>query len=443
MKLHISRVKALRIAGLALAFAVLAGPVWAQEQSAFQEHKSEPIRYAITDLGALAGATVRDATHITNRGLISGYASLPNGPWHAVLLHKGLVTDLGTPGLGGQNSVAFGVNERGQASGEAETSIPDPNGEDFCGFKALGLPSLGTTCRAFLWQDGVMTPLPTLGGPNGSGDQINNRGEVVGYAENDRTDATCPAPQLLQFKPVIWKKGQVHELPTFPGDPEGVAFYINDHGQVVGASGSCAPFNPGPQIYLSPAHALLWQEGKVTDLGNLGGTGAFGGIIANAINNRGQIVGNSDLRGDTAFHAFRWTEEERMKDLGTLPGDVNSVAVGIGEKGEIVGLSLDANFNLRAFLWQNGVMTDLNSLVGANPGKLFLQLAHSINTRGEITGFAVTSTGDTHAFLATPIRSEDGSESVASGAQDETGPSTVSRHPGDVLVAVRKRASGK
>ena len=71
-----------------------------------------------------------------------------------------------------------------------------------------------------------MTPLSTLGGSNGQANQINNRGDVVGLAENGTIDPTCPPPsapffEILEFKPVIWEKGKIQELPTFPGDPEG------------------------------------------------------------------------------------------------------------------------------------------------------------------------------------------------------------------------------
>ena len=93
-------------------------------------------------------------------------------------------------------------------------------------------------CLPFLWQHGVMTPLPTLGGNNGQANEVNNRGQVVGLAENTTSDPTCPAPDL-QVKPVVWEKGKVQELPTFPGDLDGFAAAINDNGLAVGASGSC------------------------------------------------------------------------------------------------------------------------------------------------------------------------------------------------------------
>ena len=351
--------------------------------------------YTITDLGTVGGPPGQPY-FITNNGLASGAAAIPDGRMHAVLWYKGQKVDIGALGLGGPNNAASAVNERGQAVGEAQTSVP--NAEDFCGFNAHGLPSSSTACLPFLWQNGLMTKLPTLGGANGVANMVNNRGQVAGYAENKTQDQGCP---VLQFKPVIWENGGIHELRTYPGDPDGAALGINDNGQVVGVSGPCAAFNPNLGLYLLDSHALLWQDGKVTDLGNLGGDGRFGGNHACAINNQGHVVGHSDLTGDTTFHAYLWTRETGMRDLGTLPGDFASLAIGINDRGEVVGGSLDVNFNIRASLWQNGAMTDLNTLIPANSG-LYLLLAESINSSGEIVGFGVTNTGEVHGFLATP-----------------------------------------
>jgi probable HAF family extracellular repeat protein len=90
-----------------------------------------------------------------------------------------------------------------------------------------------------------------------------------------------------------------------------------------------------------------------------------------------------------------------MQDLGTIPGDVASVALGINDSGEVVGISFDPSFNPRAFVRQNGVMTDINTLIPAG-FPLFLLTACSVNSRGEIIGLAVTSTGEAHGYLATP-----------------------------------------
>jgi probable HAF family extracellular repeat protein len=169
----------------------------------------------------------------------------------------------------------------------------------------------------------------------------------------------------------------------------------------VGASGECAPLNPQTGVYILSRHPLLWDKGRTIYLPTLGGTGAFGpGNVANQINNRGQVAGVSDLPGDKTYHAFLWAENTRILDLKTLPGDSASAALGINDSGEVVGVSLDADSNPRAFLWRSGRMIDLNELAPDSP--LNLLIAHSINSRGEITGFGIDSTGDVHAFSAIP-----------------------------------------
>ncbi len=95
-----------------------------------------------------------------------------------------------------------------------------------------------------------------------------------------------------------------------------------------------------------------------------------------------------------------------MQDLRTIPGDIGSVALGINEKSEVVGLSFDPTGSPRAFLRYNGQMTDLNTLiVGDSP---FL----SLTGRGEIVGFGSASSFEVHAFLATPVGIKDASEAA-------------------------------
>src|ERR1700687_632017 len=94
-------------------------------------------RYTVTDLGPVGGSP-GSPYFITNNGLAGGAAASANGSMHLALWYKGGKLNNGTPGLGGPNSAGFGVNERGQTVGPAQTSVP--NGEDFCGFNAYGLP---------------------------------------------------------------------------------------------------------------------------------------------------------------------------------------------------------------------------------------------------------------------------------------------------------------
>jgi len=377
-------------------FAALAAPVRlaAQEQ---QQHDAQA-QYTVTRLGTLGG-TVSGASSINNRGWITGFSNLTgDATQHATLWLNGSPLDLGT--LGGPNSsVSWPVkNERGQIVGIAETSAKDPLGERWS-CAAFFPTATGHTCLGFVWQNGVMTALPTLGGNNGYATGANNRGQVVGWAENTNHDPTCVAPQVLQFRAVLWgpKDGQIQELSPLPGDTTSAATAINDKGQVVGISGIC----DRAVGRFSAAHAVLWQNGTVTDIGNLGGV-AWN--TPAAINNQGQVAGFSDLPGDQSgapnFHAFLWTKSGGIQDLGTLPGDVFSLAFGINDRGQVVGQSIGAGGS-RAFLWQDGVMTDLNTLVP--PGSLQLVYANDINSAGEIAGGAFDpSTGASPAFLASP-----------------------------------------
>jgi probable HAF family extracellular repeat protein len=136
--------------------------------------------------------------------------------------------------------------------------------------------------------------------------------------------------------------------------------------------------------------------------------------IAFAINNAGQIAGTSDLTGDTKpgatpiTHAILWQKnlqkgEYAAIDLGTLPGDVMSFANDINAQDQVVGVSCDANFNCRAFLWENGVMMDLNRLIPAG-SRLYLTGAGGINDFGEIAGTAYdpSNSNYTPAYLAIP-----------------------------------------
>jgi probable HAF family extracellular repeat protein len=373
------------------------------------QEKSQ-VRYKVIELGTLGG-TYSQTFFVTSKGVTSGEASLANGNWHAILYQGAFKRDLGT--LGGLNSSAFGSpNAIGQVVGQAETSHSDPNGEDFCGFYASGAPLSGKTCRGFLWQDGRMRQLSTLGGYNGAASAINNQGEVAGNAETATTDSTCPPYdpakgqyQVLQDKPVVWKNGHIEELPTYVGDPDGYAIAINDHGQVAGGSGTCSTNDPVIGLYFSPVHALLWDHGNVINLGSLGGN--FGNQ-AHGMNNRGQVVGASDLAGDAVFHGFVWSQSTGMQDIPPLPGDNYSVALAINDPGVVTGVSLDATFTiLRAFVVVNGLPTDLNSLISAD-SPLKLQTACGINARGEITGLAVDkSTGQYRGYLLIPVADPD------------------------------------
>src|ERR1700733_6294723 len=367
--------------------------------------------YTLTDLGP-AGNPFSQAGYVTNSGVVTGAYTAPDGTQHAAVWQGGRVFDIATPGLGGPNSGAGGLNDLGQIVIQGETSAKDPNNENFCGYGD------GLVCLPYVWQFGTITPLPTLGGNNGSWAQINNRGEVAGFVENGTRDPKCPGtpavngtgPQVLDYEAVIWGPGPgaIRELKPLPGDTVGAALWLNDKGEAVGTSGLCANVVL-PPIAFGP-HAVLWEaDGTPTDLGNLGGTenpAILGrGSIALGINNRTQVVGTSSLAGNKANHAFLWTKQTGIQDLGVLQGDVSSAATSMNDRAQVVGQSYGDGGpmmgNPRAFLWENGVMTDLKTLLPAN-SPLYLLIGFSINSRGEIAGFGVTNDGEIHAYLASP-----------------------------------------
>ena len=401
---------------LSLALAGCAGGLTAIEHPESAQARVQNTRYTIRDLGVVGANPSQPGQPlvVSNSGWIGGAAGV-GAAEHAVLWYMGNMIDIGNPGLGG-NSMGYGVNESGMAAGEAETTAAGlSTTEDFCGFQALGFSSSPTPCVPFVWTGTRMLPLQTLGGVNGVANEINSSGMIAGYAENTTLDPGCSAPQKYEFKPVVWSHtGAIQQLPT-GNNAEGVAFSINDSGQVVGASGDCAPFNPLWLFNLVPAHALLWNGGVPTDLGNLGG--AFNNL-AHHINNLGQVVGGSDLAGDQTSHAFLWTPETKIQDLGTIndavDDDTFSFGLGINDAGQIVGVSASADFSVvRAFIRQSGTLIDLNTLVtGSNA--LYLISACSINSKGEIIGIALDpNTGETHGYLATPAPGAAASESIA------------------------------
>ncbi len=367
-------------------------------------------QYAVIDLGTLGG-TFSLAYAINDRGQIDGFSTLPGDTVeHSFLYQSGNILDLGT--LGGPNSMSFsGLNNVTQVGGASDTSTSDPNGEDFCAF--------GThlVCLGFVWQNEVLTPLGALGGNNSQVAQVNASGRVAGYAETANRDPNCVAPQVLQFKPAIWTGGHPQALPLFPGDQDGAAFWMNNSGDAVGASGACGAYDGRYGVALVPRHALLWHHGGPVYLGTLGGQVNNAGF---AINDAGQVVGASDIVGDQYQHAFFW-QNGSMTDMGALPGDVVSAAVAVNNRGQATGVSSDSGGNIRGFLWQNGTMSDLNDLIAPN-SPLYLLHGFGINNAGEIVGFAlVLSTGEVHGFLAVPIHGRTGSL----GGSDAFGKSNV------------------
>jgi probable HAF family extracellular repeat protein len=367
--------------------------------------QSKSPKYYVFNLGAPLGGNP-EPVGINDLGWISGGANLTGNNVVNAELWMGAPLSLGT--LGGPNGNISWPNHstKGEIVGISETAEANPFGESWSCFAFFpSATPTGDVCLGFAWRDGVMTPLPPLqGGYNSYAAGVNNRGQVVGWAEDGVHDPTCnnapPAKQFLQFEAVIWgpELTEITQLSPYSGDPNSAATAINDLGQVVGISGLCSNAVGGA----SAKHALLWEEGKPTDLGNIGGK-AWN--TPTSLNNRGEIVGFANTTGDenAALNptAFRWTKEiGKMEKLPRLGDDTTSAAYDINEKGQIVGVSNGPTLP-RAFLYDNGMVMDLNALVvGDTP--LYLLLAQGINDRGEIVGTALDSTGQQVGFLAVP-----------------------------------------
>jgi probable HAF family extracellular repeat protein len=284
-----------------------------------------------------------------------------------------------------------------------------------------------------------MTPLSTLGGNNSEALWLNNRGQVVGFAENRHEEANCATPgQRLRFEAVIWQpNGVIRKLHPLHVDTVGFAWGINDNGEAVGTSGLCSNTSI-PPAFVSGPHAVRWdKEGSphlIPGLGHINN-------IATSINNRGEVAGTSQL-SDGTFRSFLWTRETGTHDIGSLPGSVQTVVPcchTMNDRGEITGFAIDAKGNMRAFFWKNKVMVDLNTLIPKN-SPLYLLASESINARGQIAGWGVNTKGDVHAFLATPCGRDDGDRTDEDvrwcrdeGTDTSAGPDMSTQRPSAVL----------
>jgi probable HAF family extracellular repeat protein len=387
--------------------AALAGTATAAE--APQRHDAQ--RYTITILGSLGGTNSR-ANSIDDLGIVGGYSKVAgNAVRHATLWStRATQLPIDLSSLGGaafNSSIAWPVkNNVGLISGISETGDVNPLGETWsCGFF---FATSGKVCYGFVMsvfdQNRTLHPLkPLQGGINSYATGTNDWGTTVGWAENGVHDTTCASDsdQVLQFKPVTWSLGQDRprrQLPLVSGDTSGAATAINDRDQIVGISGTCDQA-VGRK---TATHAVLWEHGGVSDLGNLGGN-AWN--TPTAISETGDIVGfagtdPADTDGNFT-HAFLKRRGHTMQDLGVLPGDISSTATGINLFGQVVGYSNDAAGHTRAVVWQNGVPVDLASLAPDFNGSLVL--ANDINDFGVIAGRGLDASGTIVAFLATPV----------------------------------------
>ncbi len=254
---------------------------------------------------------------------------------------------------------------------------------------------------AVLWKDGKIVNLGTLGGNQSGAGAVNSGGQVAGAALNLTTDPFPNRPPYLDYfffgngtesHAVLWRDGTMQDLGTL-GGPDSAAFFVNENGQVAGASD--VDFNVNPGTGGPTVHPFLWENGKMLDLVAGAPSGMFGGTfgIAAWLNERGQVLGTMNLTGDTTWHSFIW-DKGVVTDLGTL-GGINTTGQWLTNAGHVSGKS-DVTAICTAcapdnqkqlhhpFVWKNGVMTDLGLLHDDTAGN-----ADSVNARDQAVGVTV------------------------------------------------------
>jgi probable HAF family extracellular repeat protein len=435
--------------------------------SSAQEHNAKQPHYSVKDLGTFGGPdsfffSAPVVQSVSNRGTVAGGADTglpdpyppsffsPDGHiLHAFKWKNGILTDLGTL-PGGYSSTGFWVNDRGLIMGLSQNGLIDP---------ITGLPE----AIAVLWEkDGEIIDLGTLGGSFSFGNAMNNRGQVVGLALNTVPDQYSMVGLGTETHAFIWQNGHMEDLGTL-GGPDSWAAAVNERGQVAGWAFTNS--TPNPVTNIPTQDPFLWQDGTMIDLGTLGGTE---GVVASftesggrAINNRGQVVGTSNLAGDLTHHPFLWNQGS-LTDLGTLGGD-NGEASFINDAGAVVGWAdVPGSQSHHAFLWERGVMTDLGVLagqpcsraidvnskgqtivdtgicgVGGGPGALWengtlydlntlippdsgvtVGDVNFINDRGEIAVTGILPNGDQHDLLLIPVGNTDDDANSGAVAPD-------------------------
>jgi probable HAF family extracellular repeat protein len=385
------------IAGLALLLASLAlpGRLAAQDK---QDHNRRNHHYKFIDLGTFGGPTSINqiGAALNNEGTVIGIADT-NNPDPFYPNFNPLFEEAADPYIfrafesnngefvaldslpGGYSAFPSGISKNGLIAGQAINGALDP---------ITGWPEE----TAVFWQHGKITNLGTLGGYESGAGTVNSRGQVTGFAGNAISDPYSLFGLGTQTRAFLWDKRKgMQDIGTL-GGPDAVSPFINEHGEIAGFSYT-SDMAVDPFLWEPPTER--YSHGKMIDLGTLGGTfGAEGDGIA--LNNRGQVVGASNLAGDVYSHPFLWTKPGPMRDVGTLGGNFGA-ANAVSDGGKVVGWATNTGDQATlAFFWKNGTMVNL----GVLPGKL-CSYAHSINSKDQVTGSSDDdcADGNSHAFL--------------------------------------------
>lgn len=397
---------------IALAGAALVLPAWLSADETQNCHLGYH-HYRIVDIGTFGGPNSQFSTPsskvINNRGVSIGLAdtALPDpNCFFDCMIDNGFVRKDGKTTLlpalsGGLSSFPTGISEIGFVVGQSQNGITDP---------LTGALEL----RGVLWVDTYPIDLGTLGGNASVAFAVNSRGEVAGAATNRIADpyantvmgtcyrvptSVCPgstfsfaalfSPTETETRAVIWRGGKANDLGTL-GGPDSVALTINARGDATGWS--YTSFNADPNSGVPIVDPFFWSadDRVMIDMGNLGGTFA----APYYMNNRGEVTGAANLAGDLAVHIFIWSKVKGMQDIGALGGTFGHPDW-INDAGDVVGTATTATKLHRAFLWRADKMINLGTVGDDKDSE-----GTSVNSQGQVVGFSgVFGVADQHGWV--------------------------------------------
>lgn len=290
--------------------------------------------------------------------------------------------------------------------------------------------SVASPNRPIVYSDGAATTLGTLPGfAHSQGYDVNDAGQVVGWASNAIGFGYDPADRAF-----VYSGGTMTQLPVLPGNGFTHAYSINNGGTIVGSSGGNHPykFNVGDAALTPLAFPAGGAgAGRAMSINTAGDIVGFefasattptrrpilwdGGVTPIAlplppgantahpsiINDAGVIAGTAFF--GTAVRGYYYDAAGTPVDMGSLgPSFTSTEVFDINSSYDAVGSAWSSTtFTLSPFLYRDGTMVDLNTLLPAGSGWV-LTRAISINDLGEIIGTG-TFNGSPSGFKLTPI----------------------------------------